>query len=136
MERNLPQRLKPHLASAPLEIPNCSTYGYCNNPTDSSKHSHSWYASRLSCRSCSIYSRSLVFLLNIKVTYRCLRCRVGLLVWYSLCLLPCFLKTAVLSSLFFFCGFLLLGVVYILCVSTSNTSNTSTSYQNNNCKQL
>ena len=57
----------------------------------------------------STYGRSLVFLLNIKVAYGCLRCRVGILVWYSLSLLPCFLKTAVLPSLFFLCGFFALG---------------------------
>src|ERR671914_326992 len=76
------------LTSAPLEIPNCSTYGCCNNNPDSSKHRYSWCASRFSCyTSSSICSGSLVFLL---------------------------------------------GVVYLLCVSASN----SNSYQNNNCKQL
>src|SRR5918997_1148580 len=121
------------LTSAPLEIPNCSTYGCCNNNPDSSKHRYSWCASRFSCyTSSSICSGSLVFLLNVKVTYRCLRGRVGLLVWYSFCLPLCFLKTTVLPSLLFLCGLLLLGVVYLLCVSASN----SNSYQNNNCKQL
>ena len=70
----------------------------------------------------SICSRSLVFLLNIQVTYRCLRCRVGILVWYSLCLLSASSKSCI-PSLFFLCGFLILCVVYILCVSTGNTSS-------------
>lgn len=112
-----------HLTPAPLEIPNCSTYRCCNDSTDSSKHRYSWRSSRFSCYvSSSICGGSPVFLLNVNVTYRCLRCRVGLGLVFPLS-----------ASLLFLCRLLLLGVVYILCVSTSNSSST---YQNNNCRQL